>query len=164
MKNIMNKKRIVCFIAIAMLLFGTNPFTTCAAEPQFGSSTVKYTVDDYFYVSIPETINVGTESTISAYETNIAPDKSIYVRIEGLDGDGYITLKNDYDSSQTLNVYFKDSNGERYSAMNNLIAQFGINPANETQTITFNSEPDTITPSTRAGSYSGQVYFSVVCE
>lgn len=58
----------------------------------------------------------------------------------------------------------KDSNGERYPTMNNPIAQFGINPANETQTITFNSEPDTITPSTRAGSYSGQLYFSVVCE
>lgn len=65
MKN-KTKVNIICFLVAVLLLVGVIPSTVHAAEPQFGSSTVKYTVDDYFYVRIPETINVGNESTIYA--------------------------------------------------------------------------------------------------
>lgn len=89
-------------------------------------------------------------------ETNISPEKSIYVRIEGLDSNGAIQLHNDNDSSKTINVFFVDKTG------NNIIAQFGSSP--DGQIATFNTEVDVDPHSASAGSYSGQVYFSIMCE
>lgn len=138
------------------------PMVVQAAEPQFGSSTLTYTVDDYFYVQIPETINVGTESEIYAMETNISPEKSIYVRIEGLDSNGAIQLHNDNDSSKSINVFFVDKTGNRCNSGNNIIAQFGS--SQDGQIATFNTEVDADPHSASAGLYSGQVYFSMICE
>lgn len=159
------KMRIACVLTSIMLLVSPIQYPTIvyAAEPQFGSSTVTYTVDDYFYVQIPETINVGTEAEIIAMETNIAPEKSIYVRIEWYDGDGFVRLKNDNDPSRTIDVYFYDSNGERYTSSNNLIAQFRASDGN-VQTATFNTKANANPMDDLAGSYSGQVYFSMICE
>lgn len=152
-------------IALTMLIgIFQMPTAVKAAEPQFGTSTVTYTVDDYFYVQIPETINVGTESMIYAYETNIAPGKSIYVRIEGLDGLDSVKLQNDNDPSKEINVYFTNESGSRYSAQNNLVAQFGSNVNGEVQTAIINTETDANQMQAVAGSYSGQVYFSMICE
>lgn len=166
MKNFMKKVKmnIACILSSLLLLVSPiqTPMIVEAAEPQFGSSTVTYTVDDYFYVQIPETINVGTEAEIYAMETNIAPDKSIYVRIDGLDSNGAIQLHNDNDSSQTINAYFIDNNGSRYNSGNNLIAQFFPNQSG--QHATFNTEVEVDPQVVSAGSYSGQVYFSIMCE
>ena len=168
MRNIIKKIKtnIACILTSLLLVVSPiqTPITVQAAEPQFGSSTVTYTVDDYFYVQIPETINVGIQSEIYAYETNIAPEKSIYVRIEGLDGNGAIQLHNDNDSSQEINVFFEDEAGNQYSSQNNLIAQFGQNTNHESQRAVFNTKTDANPMNVSAGSYSGQVYFSMICE
>lgn len=160
MRNFVKKVKmnIACILASLMLLVSPiqTPMVVQAAEPQFGSSTLTYTVDDYFYVQIPETINVGTESEIYAMETNISPEKSIYVRIEGLDSNGAIQLHNDNDSSKAINVFFVDKTG------NNIIAQFGS--SQDGQIATFNTEVDADPHSASAGLYSGQVYFSMICE
>lgn len=113
-------------------------------------------------VQIPETINVGTESEIYAMETNISPGKSIYVRIEGLDSNGAIQLHNDNDSSKAINVFFVDKTGNRCNSGNNIIAQFGS--SQDGQIATFNTEVDADPHSVSAGLYSGQVYFSMICE
>lgn len=166
MRNFVKKVKmnIACILTSLMLLVSPiqTPMIVQAAEPQFGSSTLIYTVDDYFYVQIPETINVGTESEIYAMETNISPEKSIYVRIEGLDSNGAIQLHNDNDSSKTINVFFVDKTGNRCNSGNNIIAQFGSSP--DGQIATFNTEVDVDPHSASAGSYSGQVYFSIMCE
>lgn len=166
MRNFVKKVKmnIACILTSLMLLVSPiqTPMFVQAAEPQFGSSTLTYTVDDYFYVQIPETINVGTESEIYAMETNISPEKSIYVRIEGLDSNGAIQLHNDNDSSKTINVFFVDKTGNRCNSGNNIIAQFGSSP--DGQIATFNTEVDVDPHSASAGSYSGQVYFSIMCE
>lgn len=104
----------------------------------------------------------GTESEIYAMETNISPEKSIYVRIESLDSNGAIQLHNDNDSSKTINVFFVDKTGNRCNSGNNIIAQFGSSP--DGQIATFNTEVDVGPHSASAGSYSGQVYFSIMCE
>ena len=160
MRNFVKKVKIniACILTSLMLLVSPiqTPMVVQAAEPQFGSSTLTYTVDDYFYVQIPETINVGTESEIYAMETNISPEKSIYVRIEGLDSNGAIQLHNDNDSSKSINVFFVDKTG------NNIIAQFGS--SQDGQIATFNTEVDADPHSASAGLYSGQVYFSMICE
>lgn len=144
MRNFVKKVKmnIACILASLMLLVSPiqTPMVVQAAEPQFGSSTLTYTVDDYFYVQIPETINVGTESEIYAMETNISPEKSIYVRIEGLDSNGTIQLHNDNDSSKAINVFFVDKTGNRCNSGNNIIAQFGS--SQDGQIATFNTEVD----------------------
>ena len=150
MRNIIKKIKMNIACVLTSLLLVVSPVQTPiivqAAEPQFGSSTVTYTVDDYFCVQIPETINVGIQSEIYAYETNIAPEKSIY------------------DSSQEINVFFEDEAGNQYSSQNNLIAQFGQNTNHESQHVVFNTRTDANPMNVSAGSYSGQVYFSMVCE
>lgn len=135
--------------------------TVYAAEPQFGSSTITYTVEDSFYVQIPETINVGDSATIYAVETNISEDKMIYVRIDNLDANGCVTLTNDADSSYTISTYFMDLDGTKYSSSNNLIGTF--NTYGNTG-LTFNTGTDANPSMTKAGSYTGQVYFSITCE
>lgn len=166
MRNFIKKVKmnIACILTSLMLLASPiqTPMIVQAAEPQFGSSTLTYTVDDYFYIQIPETINVGTESEIYAMETNISPEKSIYVRIEGLDSNGAIQLHNDNDSSKTINAFFVDKTGNRCNSGNNIIAQFGS--SQDGQITTFNTEVDADPHSASAGSYSGQVYFSMICE
>lgn len=156
------KTKIIYFLAMVIILAGLLHYNIVNAEEfQYGSSTVKYTVEDLFYVSIPETINVGSESEIYAHETNIAPEKFIYVRIEGLDSGGVIKLQNDNGTSEEINVYFMDENGERFSSENNLVAQFG---SHENGRAIINSATDANPMEVSAGSYSGQVYFSIVCE
>lgn len=59
-------------------------------------------------------------------------------------------------NSKTINVFFVDKTG------NNIIAQFGSSP--DGQIATFNTEVDVDPHSASAGSYSGQVYFSIMCE
>ena len=166
MRNFVKKVKmnIACILTSLMLLVSPiqTPMVVQAAEPQFGSSTLTYTVDDYFYIQIPETINVGTESEIYAMETNISPEKSIYVRIEGLDSNGAIQLHNDNDSSKTINVFFVDRSDTLRLSLYNLIELFVHNP--DRLIATFNTEVDADPHSASAGSYSGQVYFSMICE
>lgn len=164
MKNIFKKIRndiTCCILSIVLLLSPVQQSVVYASEPQFGCSTVTYTVDDSFYVQIPETISVGDSATIYAIETNISADKLIYVRIDGLDSNGEITLTNDADSSQTITTYFTDENGNKYSSSNNLVGTFSPygNDGMKIYTGT-NANPG----SARAGSYSGQVYFNITCE
>ncbi len=56
MRNFVKKVKmnIACILASLMLLVSPiqTPMVVQAAEPQFGSSTLTYTVDDYFYVQI----------------------------------------------------------------------------------------------------------------
>lgn len=158
MKNIF--KKVTCFMLGIMLL--VSPTVAYASEPQFGTSTVTCTVDDNFYVQIPETITVGETATIYAMETNITDDKLIYVRIDGLDGSGEITLTNDTDPSETIKAYFTNESGTKYSSSDNLIGTFA---RSQTGGINFNACcADVDTHSKKAGSYSGQVYFSITCE
>lgn len=88
MRNIIKKIKtnIACILTSLLLVVNPiqMPITVQAAEPQFGSSTVTYTVDDYFYVQIPETINVGIQSEIYAYETNIAPENQYMLELKDL--------------------------------------------------------------------------------
>lgn len=57
MRNFVKKVKmnIACILTSLMLLISPiqTPMVVQAAEPQFGSSTLTYTVDDYFYVQIP---------------------------------------------------------------------------------------------------------------
>lgn len=64
--------------------------------------------------------------------------------------------------SITINVFFVDKTGNRCNSGNNIIAQFGSSP--DGQIATFNTEVDVDPHSASAGSYSGQVYFSIMCE
>ena len=86
--------------------------------------------------------------------------------IEVLDSTGAIQLQNNNDSSHTINAYFIDGSGNRYNSvnntMNNTIAQFFPNQSG--QHATFNTEVEVDPQFVFAGSYSGQVYFSIMCE
>lgn len=157
-------KTIIAFVLTLTIMTLSIPMGVYAMESQSGSSTVTYTVDDYFFIAIPETISVGTEASVCAYEANIAPGKSIYVRIEGLESNDAIKLYNDVDETKTINVYFKDGNGERYTSSNNLVAVFGSNQNGFVQTATFNTETDANPMEVPAGTYTGQVYFTMICE
>ena len=79
-------------------------------------------------------------------------------------GTSTVTYTNGNDPSKEINVYFTNESGSRYSAQDNLVAQFGSNVNGEVQSVIINTETDANPMQAVAGSYSGQVYFSMICE
>ena len=79
-------------------------------------------------------------------------------------GTSTVTYTNGNDPSKEINVYFTNESGSRYSAQDNLVAQFGSNVNGEVQSAIINTETDANPMQAVAGSYSGQVYFSMICE
>lgn len=151
-------KRIMISILIASLM--TFGILVNAQEFQSGQSTVTYTVEGSFMVNIPESMTIGQAADIYAEELNVEPNKALYVRASGFDLEDGIFLRNVNDYDSFLVAYFTNDSGEKLTSGNNLVGVF--------------SEPSTtihITPhiqdydsGTKAGDYTGTVYFDISCE
>ena len=145
---------------ISLILFMTLVFTC----PVFGAeqtaqATLTYTCDDSFFIEIPETIAVGEECSISVVEANISPTKAIYVDLMN-NPDEYVQLYNEYDNSEYIDAYFRNSEGNVLSVvdMNLATFQYGEN-TNKTFT-TFVRD----TSGKKAGAYSGTAVFYIHCD
>lgn len=131
---------------------------TVNAEEQTAEATVTYTCEDRFFVQIPDTIIVGEEVTITAAEVNISPNKTIYVDLMG-NGDDHIQIHNEADESETIDVYFRDGNGNDLKTNNMTLASF----TGEGETSTFSTYVND-TEGKKAGAYIGTAMFSIHCE
>lgn len=151
------KKIITLLLTVSMVFAGI----TCvyAQEPQMGSSTLTYTVDDSFWVYIPETMPVGQTAQLQAGDLNIDPSKQVYVSIANIDGDNGVKIYNVNDSSATLSVKFKDANGNTLDKPGAVAGEFSSTGDIIEITPYVESDWDSM-----AGDYTGTVYFNIYCE
>lgn len=76
-------KRALCLLLIAITLCTTLSVPAFAATPTGQETTVTYTVDTSYRVTIPETIDLATASFVEiSAECLLAADKHLYVRID----------------------------------------------------------------------------------
>lgn len=132
-----------------------------AMEEQYAKSMLTYTADDQFYISVPETINVGGESTVNAAGVNIAPNKILRVYVNNFESDSTIPLTNVNDSQYKAYAEFYTASGERVNTSGNSIVQFqsgdsGLNKEFNTRLSGDSSDV--------AGEYTGTVQFRIACE
>ena len=149
---------------IAWILAGTIMATGVCAfamEDQYAESTLTYTADDQFYISVPETINVGGESTVTATGVNIAPNKIIRVYVNNFESDSTIPLINVNDSQYKAYAEFYTASGERVDTSGNSIVQFQSGDSGLSKE--FNTRLSS-NSSDVAGEYTGTVQFRIACE
>lgn len=152
-------KKIIAGI-VACVIMASN-VCVFAMEDQYAESMLTYTADDQFYISVPETINVGGESTVTATGVNIAPSKILRVYVNNFESDSTITLTNVNDSQYKAYAEFYTASGERVDTSGNSIVQFvsgdsGLNKEFNTRLASNSSDV--------AGEYTGTVQFRIACE
>ena len=128
------------------------------AEEMSVESTLVYTCEDSFFVSIPETIVVGEPSYVEATDINIAPGKTVYVDIAS--PNDYVEISSVNDSSNQLHVFFQNAEGTAVTVMNPSIATFEYGESGDKE---FNTYIENATNAI-AGDYSGSVMFNIRCE
>lgn len=131
-----------------------------AVEPQWGSTTIHYTVDDSYMVYIPDSIEVGEQVEISVMDFNVSNNKSVVVSFGTFDTDDSIYLRNDNDYEKTVEVCFRNNKGETFQSIRPRIGTFSNG---NTSPITFSSYIKS-TENAKAGSYSGSVTFDIYWE
>lgn len=151
------RKYITFIMIIIMLLCGKPVY---AQEPQSGSATIEYTVDDSFMVHIPETMSIDEEASIFADRINIDPSKSVRVYIDGFETTDGIYITNINNSEEKLVVHFRDDSGNELSQTNTLVGSF----VEDSTTIHLTPFLDYYTQEQAAGKYTGVVYFNIRCE
>lgn len=147
-------RKIIVLFLVALIAI-TNPVF---AEDMDIQSTLIYTCEDSFCISIPETIVVGEESYVEATEVNVAPDKMIKVDLS-MPND-YVEIYSVNKDDSVLQVYFSTSDGDPVTVSNPTIATFGTG---ENGIKYFATKVDNTTNAI-AGDYTGSVMFSVHCE
>lgn len=147
-------RKIIVLFLVALIAI-TNPVF---AEDMDIQSTLIYTCEDSFCISIPETIVVGEESYVEATEVNVAPDKMIKVDLS-MPND-YVEIYSVNKDDSVLQVYFSTSDGDPVTVSNHTIATFGTG---ENGIKYFTTKVDNTTNAI-AGDYTGSVMFSVHCE
>lgn len=131
-----------------------------AVEPQWGSTTIHYTVDDSYMVYIPESIEVGEQVEISVMDFNVSNDKSVVVSFGTFDTNDSIYLHNENDYEKIIEVCFRNNEGETYQS---ICPRIGTFSNGNTTPITFTSYIKS-TENAKAGNYSGSVTFNFFCE
>lgn len=150
-------KKVFCLVLSLLMLMATPVY----AEEQTAQATVTYTCEDNFYVEIPETIAVGEVCYINAVDVNIAPSKSVYVDLM-INPNSYVTIYNEVDESQSLDVYFQREDGTTLSVtdLNLACFQYGSSGTSQSFTTYINSDM----AGKMAGQYSGIAMFSIHCD
>lgn len=151
-------KKYTAIIMTALMLLCGKP--VYAQEPQFGSATIEYTVEDSFMVHIPETMSIDEEASIFADQMNIDPSKSVRVYIAGFETSDGIYISNVNNPDSKLVVHFRDENGNALSQSNTLVGSF----VEESTFLHLTPYIDSYTQEQTAGRYTGVVYFNIQCE
>lgn len=152
-------KKFLCVILTIVMLFCGN--TVYASDFQQSTSTLTYTVEDRFFVMIPETIPVGQAVQITAADMNIDPSKRVDVRFFGLEINDGITIASVNDPNSTLVVHFKDENENKFTTSNVVIGSFYGNGSGQSLTLIPYVDDDM---GAIAGDYTGTVQFDIVCQ
>lgn len=148
----MRVKKILLTILIACML----AMQVHAAE-QTSEATVVYTCADSFFIEIPQTIYAGEENTISAVEVNVADGKTVHVDLM-MNPNEYVTVNNGSDS---INVYFTDSDGKDLTVSHMTLAEFPSGSQNTQKKFgTYVSD----TTGKKAGEYTGTAMFYIYCD
>ena len=146
-------KRIFATLCVMVLLVTSIP----VYAEQTASSSIIYTVEDSYYIYIPETIIVGEDINITAQEVNITDGKSIYVKLDGYAD--HVDVTNII--GDTIPIHFTNSDGEvLQNDFYSYLAKFESGETNVTKT--FYANPGDTT-SALAGEYTGIVYFIIEC-
>lgn len=128
---------------------------------QDGSTTLTYTLNDSFWIMIPETIQVGETGSLYAEQLNVAPGHEVYVTITNLNEFGGITLYNEYDDNSYINIGIFDSGGNSIDPQNPILGTF----ANSGTTVNFTTFADYANDlSHAAGNYTGVINFDIYCQ
>lgn len=150
-------KKVFCLVLSLLMLMATPVY----AEEQTAQATVTYTCEDNFYIEIPETIAVGEVCYINAVEVNISPTKSVYVDLM-INPNSYVTIYNEADENQSLDVYFQREDGTTLSVTDLNLASFQSGSSGTSQSFTTYINDDMT--GKMAGQYSGIAMFSIHCE
>lgn len=151
-----NVKRLSC-AAMAVVISAA---ATMSASAESQSATLHAVVDDTFSISIPEVIEVGEYSTVTATSVNVAEGKQVNVAVM-FDAENAVTIHNTVDNSETITVSFNNQNGEMVTSLNPVLVSFENSKALQTAdfySYISNSE------NAKAGEYTGSVMFSIECE
>lgn len=151
-------KIIAAIVACVIMVSNVCAF---AMEDQYAESTLTYTADDQFYISVPETINVGGESTVTATGVNISPNKILRVYVNNFESDSTIPLTNVNNSQYKAYAEFYTASGERVDTSGNSIVQFQSGDSGLSKK--FNTRLSS-NSSDVAGEYTGNVQFRISCE
>lgn len=146
------KKIFSCLFTVAMLL--SFSITAFAADSQIAedgmssTSTINYTVDDFYIIIIPESIDANYEYTFTADMMRISDDHQVNVYCTELKDGGYITLANDY--GETVDFTFSNMQGANcvaaftkgqttssFSVSGGVVNDFNKSAGNYTGTATF---------------------------
>lgn len=101
-------KKIISIMMVLVMVLSMGTMAFAINEEEYYSSSIDYTIDGYYIVSIPSEIHVGERTWVMADEVNITEGSTIVVEIANLDSYGYIQLTS-ADTSDTLNVRFINS-------------------------------------------------------
>lgn len=150
-------KKVFCLVLSLLMLMAAPVY----AEEQTAQATVTYTCEDNFYIEIPETIAVGEVCYINAVEVNISPTKSVYVDLM-INPNSYVTIYNEADENQSLDVYFQREDGTTLSVTDLNLASFQSGSSGTSLSFTTYINDDMT--GKMAGQYSGVAMFSIHCE
>lgn len=160
----MVKKKIMAGIMSAMLIAGMAvPVSAADQTNQNGNTTVTYTQENSYTVSIPATTlssTAQTSQTVSATSVDIAPGYCLQVTIQGIE-DGKVTLTRSDERATTTATVSTDADGLSIIDRDTVIAEFTGNStafANGTTGMLYFSA---ISSGTRAGTYTGTITYQL---
>ena len=156
-------KKLICLI-MTLALIATTSVTAFAADitsdsiSKEGSTTVNYSVDPTYTVTIPATVALGNSAEIKAEDVVVAKGSQVVVKLSGTsEKDGAFKVK----SAEGAELTYAVKNGEKAVAVGDAV--LSVNPeiaATGSATLTFVS-PTSIQ---YAGEYAGTVNFTVAVE
>lgn len=155
------KKRIG--ILLAALLVCTLSMPVFAEEDDTtNTTTLQYSVDESYVVTIPETVSLNQSLVISSELANTEPNMAVKVRISNLTADGKAELARTDDTTYTITAAAKQ-NGASISN-DSVVAVFAdVTEKTEAAAITFDA-PSAASGAIKAGSYSGTLTFTISYE
>lgn len=155
-------KRTIVGLALTLAVTAATAVPMWADNPNNYQTNVTYTVEDSYTLSIPETVTLSKNGTmsmpISVTAVNIAAGKELQVKVDSGITNGSLILDDGSGNTVSLQVsLFKG--GDRISN-ETVVAKFqgqNLTPMNGTGTLYF-SETDNV----NAGSYTGVIAFTAV--
>lgn len=148
---------LVMVLSLSVTAFATD-ITQATADPKTGSTSVSYTVAPTYTVTIPASVTLGGNVTVSAANVVVPKGKQVVVKLTGTsETDNAFKLT----TAEGAELVYTVKNGENVVSINDAVLT--VNPttaATGSTTLTF-AAPASVT---YAGSYSGTVTFTVSVE
>lgn len=157
------KKTVALLLSAALL--GTYTLPAYAADASVdteggsGNTTVTYSVNEEYVVTIPETVSLDGQLVISSNKANTEPGMAVKVRISNLTEDGKAELARTGDTDYKITAQAKQNDAAISNA--SVVATFADVTENTLAApITF-EEPAAESGEIKAGAYTGTLTFTI---